>query len=201
MTKPPLDDLEAVRVIITALDGFQAADQERILRWAREKIGLPSSTAMVAPVQREPRPPVPPPPGSPPPGQTRDIRTFVQSKNPRTDAQFAAAVAYYYRFEAPEPEKKEAITSADLQEATRKVDRDRLTKPAQTLINAHQQGLLDKAERGAYAINTVGENLVAMALGAASGEGTSTIRRRSRGARKKSARSQRKRPKKTPKRR
>jgi hypothetical protein len=36
--------------------------------------------------------------------------------------------------------------------------------PAQTLINAHGAGLLDTAERGAYAINSVGENLVAMTL-------------------------------------
>jgi len=80
-------------------------------------------------------------------------------------AAFAATVAYYYRFQAPEPQRKTAVTANDLQEACRLADRDRLVKPAQTLINAHGQGLLDKAgERGSYAINTVGENLVAMAL-------------------------------------
>jgi hypothetical protein len=31
-------------------------------------------------------------------------------------------------------------------------------------VNAHTQGLLDRGDRGAYVINTVGENLVAMAL-------------------------------------
>ena len=39
MTKPA-DDLEAVRVVAEALQEFDAKDQERIIRWAREKLGL-----------------------------------------------------------------------------------------------------------------------------------------------------------------
>src|SRR5437870_864161 len=39
-TKP--DDLEAVRTIIETLQKFQEADRERILRWTREKLGLPT---------------------------------------------------------------------------------------------------------------------------------------------------------------
>jgi hypothetical protein len=92
--------------------------------------------------------------------------------------QFATAVAYYYRFEVPEAQQKSAITAEDLQDAARKVDRDRLTKPSQTLVNAYNQGLLDKAgERGAYSLNTVGENLVAMTL-PSSGTNSSQSQRR-----------------------
>src|SRR5229473_6579890 len=40
VTKPQSDDLEAVRTIVAALEGFDAKDKERILRWAREKLGL-----------------------------------------------------------------------------------------------------------------------------------------------------------------
>jgi hypothetical protein len=47
MTKPN-DDLEAVRIVAEALQGFDAGDQERIIRWAREKLGL---TAL--PVQQQ----------------------------------------------------------------------------------------------------------------------------------------------------
>jgi len=80
----------------------------------------------------------------------------------------------------PEGQQKLAITAEDLQDAARKVDRDRLTKPSQTLVNAYNQGLLDKAgERGAYSLNTVGENLVAMAL-PASGPNSSQGQRRAR---------------------
>ena len=180
MTEQALDDLEAVRVIVKTLDGFAEPERERILRWAREKMGLPSAPPPGASGQAVPIPPPARETGTTLPGQRQDIKTFVQSKNPPSDTQFAATVAYYYRFEAPESERKESITSADLQDATRKAGRDRLSRPAQTLVNAHQQGLLDKPERGAYAINTVGENLVAMALGAAAGTGAQTTRLRSR---------------------
>ena len=44
MTKTPPDDLEAVRMLVETLQGFDAKDQERIIRWAREKIGLQPST-------------------------------------------------------------------------------------------------------------------------------------------------------------
>lgn len=184
MTKQALDDLEAVRAVIAALEGFQPSEQERIIRWAREKLGLPSGAAAIprAGVGAGASAPTLPSAGvQSSSGQAQDIKTFVQSKNPQSDQQFAATVAYYYRFEAPESERKDSITAGDLQEATRKVGRDRLVKPAQTLINAHGQGLIDKAgERGAYTINTVGENLVAMALPGGSTPTTSAPRRRPR---------------------
>lgn len=163
MTKPQPDDLDAVRTIVGALEGFDAKDKQRILRWAQEKLGL----AQPAPPSSSSTAPSAPPPAIPPapfPGQGSDIKSFVEKKSPSSDTQFAATVAYYYRFEAPVQLRKESITSEDLQEACRQVGRDRLPRPAQTLVNAHAQGLLDRGERGAYSINTVGENLVAMAL-------------------------------------
>ena len=42
MTTIP-DDLEAVRKVIEALTPFNKDDQERIVRWAREKLGLSPS--------------------------------------------------------------------------------------------------------------------------------------------------------------
>jgi len=36
------DDLEAVRKLTEVLSAFGTGDQERIIRWAREKLGLPS---------------------------------------------------------------------------------------------------------------------------------------------------------------
>lgn len=167
MTNPTSDDLDAVRTIVAALQTFDAKDQERIIRWAREKLGLlysvdatlptaPSnfpvtSTTLSTNVHRD--------------SASTDIKTFVDSKKPTSDVQFAATVAYYYRFEAPESERKEMINGADLREASRKVNRKRLSDPADTLHNAHKLGLLDKgSERGNYSINSVGENLVAMTL-------------------------------------
>jgi hypothetical protein len=55
MTKPA-DDLEAVRAVAEALQGFDAGDQERIIRWAREKLGLVTSSASQMSPSSEPMP-------------------------------------------------------------------------------------------------------------------------------------------------
>jgi hypothetical protein len=159
----PKDDLAAVRLITDALTGFDAKDQERIIRWAREKIGL-----AVAPET----PPAPLPAGSPaspaslaPSSTRKDLKTFVAEKKPKNDVQFAATVAYYYRFVAPKEQRKSEITSNDLQDASRLVGHERFKHPGQTLRNAHTLGLLNKGgESGSFAINSVGENLVDVTL-------------------------------------
>ncbi len=189
MAKAAPDDFEAVRTVVAALHPFDPKDQERILRWAREKLGL-SASAGTVPTNNVSSEPLQPAAHAPPP-KGLDIKTFIDAKSPQTDNQFAAAVAYYYRFEAPAAQRKEAITKDDLQEACRRIGRERLKHPAQTLVNAHSQGYIDRgSERGTYLINTVGENLVAMALpesGVAGGGATGTARksRRSHSSRRK----------------
>jgi hypothetical protein len=155
----PKDDLAAVRTIAEALSGFDGNEQERILRWVREKVGLtvvpdtslPTGSPVVVSLGTQ--------------TPTTDLKSFVSDKKPRNDVQFAATVAYYYRFVAPSEHRKEGITSSDLQEACRLVGRERFSVPGQTLRNAHNLGLLNKgSETGTYAINSVGENLVDVAL-------------------------------------
>ena len=165
MSTPKTDDLEAVRVIVDTVKDFKPDEQQRILRWAIEKLGVLVS---IAPGH------VPPAhtPGAPPPHSpstqavsATNIKTFMLEKKPRNDVQYAAAVAYYYRFDASEVERKESINKDDLQEATRKSGRERFSNPLNTLANAHKLGLLDKGgEKGTFTINSVGENLVAMTL-------------------------------------
>jgi hypothetical protein len=159
------DDLNAVRTIVKALESFDPKEQERIIRWAREKLGLwvssstqdrtPSSASNVAPlIESGPltRPQV-------------DIKAFVSLKQPASENQLAVVIAYYYKFEAPQSERKEFITKEIVQDACRLAVVTRPKKIAQTLVNAHHQGLLDKgSEKGSYVINSVGENLVAIAL-------------------------------------
>lgn len=165
MSKPAPDDLEAVRLVVGALKDFDTKAQERILRWAQEKLGLfapsrastqPADVTTAAPGQPQ-SPHMPTDGGS-------DIKSFVEKKNPASDTQFAATIAYYYQFEAPPESRKDSISASDLQEACRQVGRRRIRYLRQTLVNAHGQGLLDRAGPGAYSINTVGENLVAVAL-------------------------------------
>ncbi len=135
--------------------------QHRILRWVAESLGVPSgatapSTAIPDATRYASAPLTP--------GRWTDIKSFVAAKSPRSDMQFAAVVAYYYRFEAKPDEQLESISADVLQNAARLANRHRLSRPRQTLINAKQQGYLDQVDRGQYRINSVGENLVAMTL-------------------------------------
>jgi hypothetical protein len=170
----PQDDLEAVRSIVQTLEPFDKETRERVVRWVLEKLGMKvndvnnyetlqktdSSQQSSAPQKLS---------GS----HHANIKTFVSQKNPASDTHFAATVAYFYRFVAPEGERKDSISKDDLLEACRKADRNRINYPIQTLGNAFKDGLLDKAgEPGKYKINTVGENLVAMTLPSSSTQKT-----------------------------
>ncbi len=187
----PKDDLEAVRAVVDAIKDFKSDEQQRIFRWVAEKLGLPQPFASSVHV-------VPPPSGTPPgvtqaappsatpvSAATKDIKTFIAEKDPKKDVQVAAAVAYYYRFEAPPAERKDAINKEDLQEAMRLAGRPRFNKPLQTLANAHIVGLLDRgSEKATFTLNSVGENLVAMTL-PGTGNAVSRPKRAKKGAVKK----------------
>lgn len=183
MPKPTPDDLEAVRVIAIALKDFNSDDQERILRWAREKLGLNVGPTMPAPPQPEVRIPpnvhqqTPPRSSEAPeaqPASAKDLKTFVKAKSPKSDVQYAATVAYFYRFEAPVSDRKDEIDAGILLNSCRLADWNRPPKPGQTLLNAKGQGLLDSGSgAGKFVINSVGENLVAMSLPPQSNSGSS----------------------------
>jgi hypothetical protein len=161
MTKP-VDDLEAIRLVIEALDPFDAKERERIIRWASEKLGMAAPSAL-APSTAVP--PHQPGTSSVAVGAAKDIKSFVMQKSPRSDNQMAAVVAYYYHFEAPATERKESIGKEELIDACRKSDRKRPARPDQVLVNTYHAGLFDKAgSAGQYRLNSVGENLVAMVL-------------------------------------
>jgi hypothetical protein len=154
------------------LKGLTKERQQKILRWVGESLDLEGSAPPASP-------PSPARPDTAAPsalgsqaGHATDIKTFVDSKNPKSDNQFAAVVAYYYAFEAPSDQRLDAISAEVLQEAARLTRRKRMAKPLVTLNHAKSQGYLDIADRGQYRINSVGENLVAMALPSAANAAT-----------------------------
>jgi hypothetical protein len=109
-------------------------------------------------------------------------------KEPKSDQQFAAVVAYYYQFEAAQSDKKDSIDASTMKDAARQAGRKQVSNWGITLDNARRAGYLDKAERGAYKLNAVGENLVAITLpgNAGNSQGNSN-RSTKRPAKKKSA--------------
>jgi hypothetical protein len=170
----PLDDFEVAKAVFERMKELSRERQERVLRWVAEGLGV---TYQGTPQSQGQTPGFGGTPASYlQPQASTDIKTFVAAKNPRSDQQFATVVAYYYRFEAPPAQRRDAINTETVQEAARLAGRKRLTKPLNTLNNAKKQGYLDSTTRGEFSINTVGENLVAMTL-PGDAEGTSSKRR------------------------
>ncbi|WP_243336980.1 hypothetical protein [Anaeromyxobacter soli] len=193
-------EFEVAHEIKTLLEALPPEKREMALRWAREAAGLPPHAAPSHPTTAvvEPRKPAAPdagPVGAAP--RQKTLKDFVAEKQPKSDVQFAATVAYFHRFEATEDARKEEITADDLQDGARLAGRSRFKLPSATLNNSVGLGYLDRgSERGKYRLNAVGENLVAMALpgnGSSRAPATGRARRKPREAAKPSGKSPRKR--------
>jgi hypothetical protein len=164
------DDFDIAKGIFDQLKELPTERQQRILRWIAEGLGVTSVGSPVAPPPSvsDTNTGIPQPSFSPPSqtggGGHTDIKTFIAAKSPKSDNQFAAAVAYFYRFEAPPAQKRDSIDGDSLQEAARLAGRRRLANPRKTLNNAKAAGYVDSNSPGEFTINSVGENLVAMTL-------------------------------------
>lgn len=158
------DDFDIAKAIFDQLKDVPAERQQRVLRWVSEGLGistlaLAAEASSVSPISIATGNV-----GTQTSGGGSDIKTFITAKAPKSDNQFAAAVAYFYRFEAPPAERRDAIDPTLLQEAARLAGRKRLGNPRATLNNAKAMGYLDSGARGEFMVNSVGENLVAMTL-------------------------------------
>ena len=161
--QPTISHFDAAKAIVEAVKSLDKPMQALAMRFASETLGLPASPTT---------PPLGSPQGSAVPPQldkhgvthSADIKQFVTSRAPKSDNQFAAVVAYFYRFEAPDAQRTETIDATILQEATRLTGRSRLSNPGKTLHNAKNAGYLDAAGPGRFRVNSVGENLVAITL-------------------------------------
>jgi hypothetical protein len=167
------NDFDVAKKVADLLKPVGKERQQKILRWVAESFELTVPAAGPAISQPTIQGPVGP-------GQVTstlritDIKSFVDSKNPKSDNQFATVVAYYYAFEAPPDERRDTITADLLRDAARLASRKRLGTPSVTLAHAKSRGYLDAADRGQYRINSVGENLVAMALPSSGGVAEAT---------------------------
>jgi hypothetical protein len=161
-------DFIAAEEIKAILGGRDINEQSRIIRWVSESLGLaaPNSTP-AAPIH----------PASPASivqmgaqhlnvggGRQKDIKTFVNEKSPKSDVQFAAVAAYFYRFECAEAARKNIIVPKDLDDAGRQARGYSFKNALTTLNNAVALGYFDRGGKGEFKLNAVGENLVAMTL-------------------------------------
>ena len=158
------DDFEATREIVNILETFDSRDRERIIRWAMEKLGDSisgiSSGAMTPTTQENVTASENNTSGVS--SSFMDIKSFVNSKDPKNDTQLATTIAYYYAFKASDNNRKDSIGASDFLDAIRLLNRKKpSSRPLQVLSNAKNLGYLDPTgEKGRFKINSVGENLV-----------------------------------------
>lgn len=183
---PAKSEFMAAEEIKGILGGRERAEQERIIRWASESLGLRSpATSLDAQGGQLPQSTVVPittGTAENPVAAKKNIKAFVEEKQPRNAVHFASVVAYFHQFEAAD--KKETIGPRDLQEAERLSGRERSKKPVTTLHNAAKAGYLDLVGKSTFKINAVGENLVAMALPGSAEGGNGTRKPKKKNARR-----------------
>jgi hypothetical protein len=178
--KSPLD---AAQKIVAELQGMTADHQSLALKFAMETLGLQSPPAYPQPLHA-------PPPASrnlatPQThslgGHSTDIRSFTLLKEPKTDTQFAAVVAYFYQFEAPPDQRKDVIDRETMKHSARLANRKQPPDWRFTLQNARNAGYLESAGDGNYRLSPVGENLVAITL---PGNATASVGKKKKSKRK-----------------
>ena len=89
-----------------------------------------------------------------------DIRSLKEAKKPVSAKQMACLVAYFLQEHAPEEEKKDAISAADLEKYFKQAGFKLPSHLRQVLPDAKASGYFDSAARGEYKLNAVGYNLV-----------------------------------------
>ena len=90
-----------------------------------------------------------------------DIRTLKDQKKPTSARQMACLVAYYLREHAKGEEKKETVSTTDLEKYFKQAGFKLPQRMTQVLPDAKGSGYFDSGTRGEYKLNAVGYNLVA----------------------------------------
>lgn len=100
-----------------------------------------------------------------------DIKSFFEEKNPKTQLEAAATVAFFLEHVETESTKRSVFLTAEiLMDELRKARFPLPKAPKQVLVDAKVGGYFDNAGTGRYRLNSVGYNLVSFALGKDVGE-------------------------------
>ena len=160
------EEVEAIKIVTGALSRLKDDARKRVLMYVLEHLGIALKDAQ----KREPpssAPAEPPGAGLPPvPLEERivDIRSLREEKNPTTDMQMAAIVAYYVSRLAPKDERTDCITADDITKYFEQGGHRIPPDANMTLNNAKNAGYLDRVDRGQFRLNPVGHNLVVHGL-------------------------------------
>jgi hypothetical protein len=170
-------ELEAVSSIVQTLESLNAEARARVMLYLRGRLdAMGTVVPTVTPITED---------ATRPKAERKstvvDIRTLKNEKDPKSDIEMAAVVAYYLQEEAPTGERNDRIGSSDLLKYFKQAGYPLPKRPRYTLTNAKNAGYLDQVAQGVYRLNPVGYNLVAHSLPSSSarprGEGRTNSRR------------------------
>ncbi|MBI5638399.1 MAG: hypothetical protein HZA03_10560 [Nitrospinae bacterium] len=106
----------------------------------------------------------------------KDIRALKDEKQPKTAIEMATVMAYYLKELASDAERKEIVTSQDVEKYFVQAGFKLPKHSGQTLLNAKNAGYFDSSGEGQFKLNAVGHNLVAHSLPKSTSEGKSKSR-------------------------
>ena len=186
------NELKAIETITDVLRPLDKTAQQHVLEYAMQHLGLQVEHAdqsrTTSQVSREAQMEELTPRQQ---QQVVDIRSLRDQKQPSTDNEMAAIVAYYLRELAAEENRKDTIATKDIITYFNQAGHPLPRRPDLTLPNAKSAGYFESAGHGKYKLNPVGYNLVAYGLPRAKGESpTRPIRRKAK--RKKKAKTSKK---------
>lgn len=93
--------------------------------------------------------------------QGMDIKALKEEKQPKSAREMAAVVAFYLGELADDDERKQTITTSDLEKYFKQAGFKLPEKLEQLLVDAKKSGYFDSVSRGEYKLTRVGYNLVA----------------------------------------
>ncbi|MDD5459862.1 MAG: hypothetical protein PHF37_10775 [Phycisphaerae bacterium] len=156
-------ELNAIKIITSALETLEKAVQQRVLQYSMQHLGLQLTQAESPPSVSDDKS-----------NQTgditssqeklSDIRSLRDQKQPNSDMEMAAIVAYYLSELAPKEIQKDTIETEDIKTYFKQAGHPLPTGPQFTLPNAKAAGYVESAGYGKYKLNPVGHNLVAHGL-------------------------------------
>src|SRR5882724_4308110 len=168
-TNNPDAELTAIQQVLAALEALESDARQRVIDYVFQRLGVARLTNANTAVSATGVQPSRAESSGDSPIETAteaivDIRNLRASKSPKTDNEMAALVAYYLKHHAPSDEKKDAISTADLEKYFVQAGYPLPKQPRLTLQNAKNAGYFDPAGRGLFKLNPVGHNLVAHGL-------------------------------------
>jgi hypothetical protein len=172
-------ELLAMQHVIKALESLETDARTRVLTYVFQRLGLSLATpSPIPPIETQaPVPAVIPAAPALARAAVADIRSLKEAKQPKSDNQMAALVAYYLKEVAPANDRKDAISQEDIEKYFKQAGFPLPNRPSMTLVNCKHAGYFDSAGVGLYRLNPVGHNLVVHGMPSSSGDGNRRVKK------------------------